>query len=82
MQTVSQRHLPISVMLRDHHIFDEAEQTTSLYNAAAASQILNWRHDVLNTLTHRGAFAMDVFPEDMTTPIINQYLEIKARHLL
>jgi uncharacterized protein (DUF58 family) len=82
MQTVSQRHLPISVMLRDHHIFDEAEQTKSLYNAAAAAQILNWRHDVLNTLTHRGAFAMDVFPEDMTTPIINQYLEIKARHLL
>jgi uncharacterized protein (DUF58 family) len=82
MQTVSQRHLPISVMLRDHHIFDEVEQTKSLYNAAAAAQILNWRHDVLNTLTHRGAFAMDVFPEDMTTPIINQYLEIKARHLL
>jgi len=82
MQTVSRRHLPISVMLRDHHIFDEAEQTKSLYNAAAAAQILNWRHDVLNTLTHRGAFAMDVFPEDMTTPIINQYLEIKARHLL
>ena len=82
MQTVSRRHLAISVMLRDHHIFDEAEQTKSLYNAAAAAQILNWRHDVLNTLTHRGAFAMDVFPEDMTTPIINQYLEIKARHLL
>ena len=82
MQSASKRHLPISVMLRDHEIFDEAEQTSSLYNAAAAAQILNWRHDVLNMLSHRGAFVMDVYPEDMTAPIINQYLEIKARHLL
>ncbi|MEC7566221.1 MAG: DUF58 domain-containing protein [Planctomycetota bacterium] len=82
MQTASKRHLPIGIMLRDHEIFDEAEQSESLYNAAAAAQILNWRHDILNTLSHRGAFAMDLYPEDMTAPLINQYLEIKARHLL
>ena len=81
MQTVSKRHLPVSVMMRDHEIFAEAEQTDSLYNAAAA-QILNWRHDVLNTLSHQGVFSLDVMPEDLTAPLINQYLEIKARHLL
>ena len=82
MQTVSKRHLPVSVMMRDHEIFAEAEQTDSLYNAAAAAQILNWRHDVLNTLSHQGVFSLDVMPEDLTAPLINQYLEIKARHLL
>lgn len=82
MQTVSKRHLPVSVMMRDHEIYEEAEQTESLFNAAAAAQILNWRHDVLNTLSHQGVFSLDVMPEDLTAPLINQYLEIKARHLL
>tara|TARA_B100000700_G_scaffold36412_1_gene35665 strand:- start:37553 stop:38974 length:1422 start_codon:yes stop_codon:yes gene_type:complete len=82
MQTVSKRHLPVSVMMRDYEIFAEAEQTESLYNAAAAAQILNWRHDVLNTLSHQGVFSLDVLPEDLTAPLINQYLEVKARHLL
>jgi len=82
MQTVSKRHLPVSVMMRDHEIYQEAEQTERLYNAAAAAQILNWRHDVLNTLSHQGVFSLDVLPEDLTAPLINQYLEVKARHLL
>tara|TARA_B100000945_G_C20412052_1_gene613098 strand:- start:196 stop:1617 length:1422 start_codon:yes stop_codon:yes gene_type:complete len=82
MQTVSKRHLPVSVMMRDHELYQEAEQTESLFNAAAAAQILNWRHDVLNTLSHQGVFSLDVLPEDLTAPLINQYLEIKARHLL
>jgi hypothetical protein len=25
---------------------------------------------------------LDVFPEDMTAPLVNRYLDIKARHLL
>ncbi|MEC9095076.1 MAG: DUF58 domain-containing protein [Planctomycetota bacterium] len=82
MQTVSKRHLPVSVMMRDYELYQEAEQTESLFNAAAAAQILNWRHDVLNTLSHQGVFSLDVLPEDLTAPLINQYLEIKARHLL
>ena len=81
MQTVSKRHLPVEHG-GHHEIFAEAEQTDSLYNAAAAAQILNWRHDVLNTLSHQGVFSLDVMPEDLTAPLINQYLEIKARHLL
>jgi len=26
--------------------------------------------------------SLDVYPEDMTAPLVNRYLEIKARHLL
>ena len=29
-----------------------------------------------------GVLALDVFPEEMTAPLVNRYLEIKARHLL
>ena len=53
-----------------------------LFRAAAAAEILTWRHQVLRDLEHKGVLALDVFPEDMTAPLVNAYLEVKARHLL
>ena len=53
-----------------------------IYEAAAAVDILNWRRQVIRDLRHQGALAMDLFPEDLTSELINQYLQIKARHLL
>lgn len=80
------KHLPLGVILRDHRLFDAADHDPTsdeqLYQAAAASEILLWRRQVLSDLTHRGVLALDVFPEDMTAPLVNSYLEIKARHLL
>lgn len=80
------RHLPLGVLLRDHQLFDAAEGSTQslerFYQAAAASDILNWRHQVLTDLEHNGVLMLDVFPEDMTAPLINMYLNVKARHLL
>jgi hypothetical protein len=52
------------------------------YRAAAAAQIINWRRQVLSDLEHQGVLSLDVFPEEMTAPMINRYLDIKARHLL
>jgi uncharacterized protein (DUF58 family) len=80
------RHLPLGVLLRDHRLFDAVEANCQndreLYRAAAAAEILNWRHEVLTDLQHRAVLALDVFPEEMTAPLVNRYLEIKARHLL
>ncbi|EAQ79989.1 DUF58 domain-containing protein [Blastopirellula marina] len=84
--TIVGRHLPLGILLRDHRIFDAADTEKlygrSLFEAAAAAEILTWRHQVLTDLAHRGVMAMDVFPEDLTANLVNQYLEIKARHLL
>jgi hypothetical protein len=80
------RHLPLGVFLRDHHLFGAADREPvndeQLFQAAAAAEILTWRRQVLSDLTHHGVLALDVFPEDMTAPLVNSYLEIKARHLL
>lgn len=80
------RHLPMSVLLRDHHLFDavadEDPRGDLIYPAAAAAEILTWRHQVLTDLQNKGVLALDVFPEQMTAPLVNRYLEIKARHLL
>jgi hypothetical protein len=78
------------VLLRDHSLFDAVDAVDprlpatdrKLFRAAAAAEILTWRHQVLTDLEHRGVLALDVFPEDMTAPLVNQYLDIKARHLL
>jgi len=82
----TRRHLPLGILLRDRQLFDAAAtpnlQGNDLYRAAAAAQILNWRHQVLTDLEHQGVLVQDVFPEDMTAPLVNQYLNIKARHLL
>lgn len=79
-------HLPLGVMLRDHQLFDVADAPSlvgkDLYRCAAAAEILTWRHQVLTDLEHKGVLMIDSFPENMTAPLVNRYLEIKARHLL
>ncbi|MCA9170499.1 MAG: DUF58 domain-containing protein, partial [Planctomycetales bacterium] len=79
------RHLPMAVLLRDHRLFDAVDQPidgSGLYRAAAAAEILTWRNQVITDLQHKGVLVVDTFPEAMTAPLINRYLEIKARHLL
>jgi uncharacterized protein (DUF58 family) len=86
LRNVVGRHLPLGVILRDHQLFSAADREPisdeQLFQAAAAAEILTWRHQVLRDLEHHGVLALDVFPEDMTAPLVNSYLEIKARHLL
>jgi uncharacterized protein (DUF58 family) len=86
LASLAGRHLPLGVLLRDHRLFDavalEHPSGDHLYRAAAAAGILAWRHQVLNDLQHKGVLSLDVFPEEMTAPLVNRYLEIKARHLL
>jgi hypothetical protein len=43
---------------------------------------VNWRSGVLRDMESRGVLSLDVFPEQMTAPLVNRYLEVKARHLL
>lgn len=80
------RHLPLAVLLRDRQLFDAVEQEEpqgkDLWRAAAAADILAWRQQVLIDLQKKGVLALDVFPEEMAAPLVNRYLEIKARHLL
>jgi uncharacterized protein (DUF58 family) len=80
------RHLPLGVFVRDHDIFGLADHAPSdgpgLYRGAAAAALLNWRERALAGLRRRGVLTLDAFPDDLTAPLINQYLQIKARHLL
>jgi uncharacterized protein (DUF58 family) len=80
------RHLPLGVLLRDRRLFEAVDgqpaDDEALYRAAAAAGILNWRHQVLRDLAAGGALSLDVFPDQLTAPLVNRYLEVKARQLL
>lgn len=54
----------------------------ALYRAAAAADLLSWRAQVLGRLRRGGALTLDLFPENLSAPLINEYLRIKAMHLL
>ncbi len=80
------RHLPLGVLLRDHQLFaavdPPAEGGGDVYRAGAAASILSWRYQVLKDMEAQGVLSLDVFPEDLTAPLVNRYLQVKARHLL
>lgn len=86
MQNLIGCHLPLLVLLRDHRIFESADNPAPdpsvLCRSAAASQILVWRDQVIRRMRATGSLTLDVFPDQMTSPLVNQYLEIKARHML
>ncbi|MDA8745319.1 DUF58 domain-containing protein [Rubripirellula amarantea] len=87
---ISGQHLPLGVLLRDRQMFDAADSPGevgdgddfAMYKAAAAADILLWRDQVIRDLGHRGVLTVDAFPDELTAPLVNQYLEIKAKHLL
>lgn len=79
------RHLPLGVLLRDRRLFDPLDPqrgAQDLWQAAAAAEILAWRQQALADLARSGVLTLDVFPEALTAPLVNQYLQVKARHLL
>jgi uncharacterized protein (DUF58 family) len=88
------RHLPLGVFLKDVDLFALADSglappielgstlEQSLFAPAAAAAMLNWRERVIGSLRQRGVLALDVAPDELTAPLINTYLDVKARHLL
>ncbi len=83
---IGSRHLPLAVLLRDRQMFEAADnpdgEPINLYRSAAAADILLWRHQVLTDLEKRGVLLVDAFPDELTAPLVNQYLQVKAKHLL
>ncbi|MEM6688284.1 MAG: DUF58 domain-containing protein [Planctomycetota bacterium] len=90
------QHLPLAVLLRDRQMFDAAESPAAsaalhddnvppnhdFYRAAAAADILLWRDQVIRDLNVRGVLTIDAFPDELTAALVNEYLRIKAKHLL
>ncbi len=83
---LSPRHLVVIVVFRDAEVDALAEcvGTNPLddYTAGAAAELLTWRESVLKRLRGAGVIVIDVRAGQLTTRLVNTYLDVKARHLL
>ncbi len=90
LKNVTGHHLPMGVFLRDRDLFGPVDEylanyhgnVQDMYAAAAAADIIKWRNQSIISLTHSGVLCVDCFPEQLTSTLVNRYLDIKARHLL
>ncbi len=77
-------HLPVVVALRNEALVAAAvpggaTTTDSLYESAAAEELLSARDEALERMRQAGVSVLDVKPQAMTAAVINRYLEIKGR---
>ncbi|MFN6398900.1 MAG: DUF58 domain-containing protein [Planctomycetota bacterium] len=86
LSTLAPRHLPILCLMRDRSVFEMADNPaldeSVLYRSGAAANLLLWRHEILRKVSDSGALVVDAFPDQLTAPLINRYLEVKSKHLL
>jgi uncharacterized protein (DUF58 family) len=81
------RHLPLVVALRNDALVSAALPTerptpASLFESAAAEELLSSRDEALLRMRQAGVSVVDVSPATMTAAVVNRYLEIKARGAL
>src|SRR5512138_2532537 len=83
MAILARSSLPLVVTISDPDIVDASQMkpTDSLgvYQRAAASQLLDERRVVLDSLRQRGVSTLDVPANQLSMSVINRYLELKGR---
>lgn len=81
------RHLVLVVALRNDELFEAARpqaarSSLSLFEAAAAEEVIQAREEVLERMRRAGVVVLDVSPTAMTASVVNRYLELKSRAAL
>ena len=75
--------LPLVVTISDPDIHSAANQTPNssldVYQRAAAAQLLDERRIALDTLRQQGVLTLDVPANQLSTAVINRYLELKGK---
>ena len=83
MASLSPRHLPFCVTLRDRQVDKIASQRNSTvedaFKRAVAIDLSAQREVAFSHLVRRGCMVLDAPPQDLSDKLVNRYLEIKAR---
>jgi uncharacterized protein (DUF58 family) len=86
LKSLTSSHLFLCVLLRDLPLLALAERVpqTELeaYQVASATEMLQAQERRLSALRASGIHATEVVPNELAAEVINQYLDVKARHLL
>jgi uncharacterized protein (DUF58 family) len=80
------RHLVLFVAIEQRDLRRIArlrpENQQQLFAGAAAQEMVHWRELLLARLRQRGVLTLETYPEEMTSFVLNRYLEIKEKALL
>src|SRR5258708_27525633 len=80
------RHLVLFVAIEQRDLRKIAsmrpENQQQMFAGAAAQEMVHWRELLLARLRQRGALTLETYPEEMTSLVLNRYLEIKEKALL
>ena len=83
MAILARSSLPLVVTISDPDIVDASHMkpadSLGVYQRAAASQLLDERRVVLDSLRQRGVLTLDVPANQLSMSVINRYLELKGR---
>lgn len=86
LQPLTRSHLLLVALLRDVGLTQLAEQSPSTeleaFHVAAAAEILAAQARMVAALADRGVMVLQTTPGALSAVVINQYLDVKARHLL
>lgn len=95
LRHVSKKHVALVVVLEDtdllHTVLHGAPQRSArrqsgpiddLYERGAAAELLRWKSQATKRLKHAGALVLQASSHELSTQLINRYLELKARHAL
>jgi uncharacterized protein (DUF58 family) len=83
---LNRRHLVVFVALRDTELVKMAEESPrnslGLHRASVAGGLIRERQRVLAELARHGVRCLDASPTQLTTALLNEYLDIKRRELV
>lgn len=84
LSSLSPRHLPFCVTLRDRQVEAVASVTADLneevaFKRAVASDLIVQREIAFSHLMRRGCMVLDCAPQELSEKLVDRYLEIKAR---
>lgn len=86
VKSITGPHLLVLVLLRDVALCELAgsvpEGEDEAFAAGAAAEMLNAQRRRVAALRDAGALVVETLPDQLAPVLINQYLDIKARHVL
>jgi uncharacterized protein (DUF58 family) len=84
--TMSARHVVLFAVMRQPELHDLASSSPSsvehMYRVVAAQEVLERREALLHNLRQRGALVLEALPKELSSGIVDRYLETKERGLL
>lgn len=86
LQKLSRRHLVLFVALRtpllNRIIHEPVNAVIDGARQAVTHRLLRERSQALHVLEHAGVHVLDVEPQQVTIPLINQFVDLRKRNLL